>query len=313
MDSSDEIFEEIASEIIKEEVDATASEFDLTMEIEFHRMNDVVIDVDIDVKRLLVPLLLIQRTILKNNEKEIRLVAYGSGQPKLEVKFSKRCFHSIAHCAQVIKLLLNYYEEIAFKGPDFNIDLFSGRDILRTGLYMFDERHKLTLKNISHKKKNFTMLSYEICKMLFDKKDYEQKLSEHYQRDFEEFIFRKAISKMLPFTRSSEFIREEDNDASWARNAYVYSLAKDKYLSLERDDILHHSNIMSSELQLLKRLKRENQFKSRGFIYEEIGMAQLLSKVFFFKNDICIVTCVWLHSKKTKKNGKRSNSEMGVQ
>ena len=157
------------------------------------------------------------------------------------------------------------------------------------------------------------MTSYDICKMLYDKKDYEQKLSEHYQRDFEEFIFRKAISKVLPFTRSSEFIREEDNDASWARNAYVYSLAKDKYLSLERDDILHHSNIMGSELQLLKRLKRDNRFKSRGFIYEEIGMAQLLSKVFFFKNDICIVTCVWLHSKKTKKNGKRSNSEMGAQ
>lgn len=311
MDSSDEIFEEIASEIIKEEVDATASEFDLTMEIEFHRMNNVVIDVD--VKRLLVPLLLIQRTILKNNEKEIRLLAYGSGQPKLEVKFSKRCFHSIAHCAQVIKLLLNYYEEILFKGPDFNIDLFSGRDILRTGLYMFDERHKLTLKNISHKKKNFTMLSYEICKMLFDKKDYEQKLSEHYQRDFEEFIFRKAVSKVLPFSRNLDFIREEDNDSSWSRNAYVYSLARDKYLSLDRDDILHHSGISSSELMLLNRLKRENQFNSRGFIYEkELGMAQLLSKIFFFKNDICIVTCVWLFTKKTKKDGKRSNSEMGV-
>lgn len=309
MDSSDEIFEEIASEVVKQEVEVTDFPLDLTMEIEFHRMKDVLEDGDAG--RLINPHILIHRTILKDEHFEVRILAYGNGQPKLEVKFSKKCFHSIAHCAQFIRLMLNYYEEVAFKMPDYNVDLNDKDGDFLKNIYMFDARHKLTLKNISHKKKNFTMTSYDICKMLYDKKDYEKKLSEHYQRDFEEFIFRKAISKVLPFTRSSEFIREEDNDASWARNAYVYSLAKDKYLSLERDDILHHSNIMGIELQLLKRLKRDNRFKSRGFIYEEIGMAQLLSKVFFFKNDICIVTCVWLHSKKTKKNGKRSNSEMG--
>ena len=311
MNSTDEIFDEIASEVVNQEVEVTDFPLDLTMEIQFRRIESV-FQVE-DVRRLLYPLMLIWRTILKDVNREVRMISYGNSQPKLEVKFSKKCFHSIAHCAQFIKLMLNYYEEVAFKMPDYNVDLNGKDGDFLKNIYIFDERHKLTLKNISHKKKNFTMTSYDICKMLYDKKDYEQKLSEHYQRDFEEFIFRKAISKVLPFTRSSEFIREEDNDASWARNAYVYSLAKDKYLSLERDDILHHSNIMGSELQLLKRLKRDNRFKSRGFIYEEIGMAQLLSKVFFFKNDICIVTCVWLHSKKTKKNGKRSNSEMGAQ
>ena len=309
---NDEIFEDIASEVAKEEVDVTDFASDMTMEIQFHLINGAFIVKDEN--QLLNPLILIERSILKNDGKSMRMLAYGNSKPMLEIKQSTKEFHSIAHCAQFIKLLLNYYEEVSFKCQNFNIDLFSknNNDII-SGLYMFDERHKITLNDISHKKKNFTMLSYEICKMLFDKKDFENKLSEHYQRDFEEFIFRKAISKVLPFTRNSDFIREEDGDASWSRNAYVYSLAKDKCLSLERDDILRHSGISSSELMLLRRLKRENLLKSRGFIYEEIGMAQLLSKVFFFKNDICIITCIWLHIKKTKKNGKRSNSEMGTE